>query len=101
MLAEELLSRGQNVNSKDLHGLTLLHMAVLDENVDAVKFLLDHGAVADESSIISFQTDSDNGQKSLTALELARYFVEYERAVSMHKLKKIETLLSEGSMGSD
>ncbi|CAD5215903.1 unnamed protein product [Bursaphelenchus xylophilus] len=40
----ELLSKGANVNTTTIDGVTALHQSVIDGNFDMVKFLVEHGA---------------------------------------------------------
>jgi ankyrin repeat protein len=92
-LAELMVERGQNINAKDQYGLTLLHMVVFDENVDAVHFLVTHGVNVNEVSTLTFSNNGDKQQLNLTSLGLARYLVKQGKAKSIDKMKKILVLL--------
>ncbi len=58
---ELFIERGANVNSKTSHGITALHIATHECNLNVIKILLDHGA--------DINAKSDEGK---TALDIAQ-----------------------------
>ena len=68
-VASEMLNRGQDVDSRDAYGLTLLMKAVIDVNADAVRFLLENRANKD----LRLEDDSPAQEfRGMSALEIAR-----------------------------
>ncbi len=46
-VCERLLEDGADINGSDLDGLTPLAYACIDQNIDAIAWLIDHGAIPD------------------------------------------------------
>lgn len=70
-IADLLIHRGQNVNSKDWIGQTPLYYAVRNNNEEMVKFLLDKGAIID-----ALDNDSITSLASTYSLKMIKLLVE-------------------------
>lgn len=71
---ESLLSKGINVNSKNMCGLTPLHIAVITENKDVAELLLLHGAninIPDSSGYSALEVALNTENEEIIDLLLA------------------------------
>ncbi|EAY13222.1 hypothetical protein TVAG_097920 [Trichomonas vaginalis G3] len=75
-LIELLISNGVNVNAKNIHGNTPLHIAALFSNVESAEILISHGA--------EINSLNKNGQTPLD-IAIMRSKNEYERFIKLHQ----------------
>ncbi|KAG3258385.1 protein phosphatase 1 regulatory subunit 12B isoform X7 [Ictidomys tridecemlineatus] len=88
---KKLLSRGADINTVNVDGLTALHQACIDENLDMVKFLVENRANVN-------QQDNEgwtplHAAASCGYLNIAEYFINHGASVGM--------VNSEGEVPSD
>lgn len=88
---KKLLTRGADINTVNVDGLTALHQACIDENLDMVKFLVENKANVN-------QQDNEgwtplHAAASCGYLNIAEYFINHGASVGM--------VNSEGEVPSD
>ncbi|KAM5144115.1 protein phosphatase 1 regulatory subunit 12B isoform 7-T7 [Callospermophilus lateralis] len=88
---KKLLTRGADINTVNVDGLTALHQACIDENLDMVKFLVENRANVN-------QQDNEgwtplHAAASCGYLNIAEYFINHGASVGM--------VNSEGEVPSD
>ncbi|XP_049626579.1 protein phosphatase 1 regulatory subunit 12B isoform X2 [Suncus etruscus] len=88
---KKLLSRGADINTVNVDGLTALHQACIDENLDMVKFLVENSADIN-------QQDNEgwtplHAAASCGYLNIAEYFINHGASVGI--------VNSEGEVPSD